>query len=543
MPGFRPGGRTIDRREILHMLGIGGAGLLAPGLSGGTAFAQSHKGTLVLAIDFADTVTFDPAHQSNYMAPLIVAACYEALITMTPDDYVNVKPALATAFQRTPDGKGWRFTLRDGVKFPSGNVMTADDVKYSLDRVLYVGDQPSQYLSNVARFDKVDDKTIDVILKSPEEPILTILAAPSFVVGEKKVMEEHGSDASKDAKANDKALNWLNQNSVGTGPYRLVRWEQNSQIQLVANPHYWRGKPPFERVVFRHIPDSAVQLLSLQRGDIDAAFNLIPEQVAILKDSKDIWIDSLVSTDFVYLALTSEAAFNKALAIKAARQAVGYAIDYDGIKDSLLAGKAVRPVTFLPVGTNGSTEELTREIGFRQDLDKAKKLLTEAGLPNGFEFDLQYGNGAITGTSFQVLAQKLQADLARVGIIAKLAPLDQVTFRTNYTTFKATSALTFWNPPAIESELWAAATVERVAKRVHWIPPEDVVKLVHRAAAEPDKQKQIALWREYQQIMVDQANLLILFQPIYQIGVRRSVKAFPLTAAGWQVEMFGAQPA
>jgi peptide/nickel transport system substrate-binding protein len=533
----------VDRRELLRMLGIGTAGVAGAALSGSPVLAQSHKGTLVLAIDFADTVTFDPAHQSNYVAPLICAACYECLVTMTPDDYVNVKPALATSWKRTPDGTGWRFTLRQGVKFPSGAVMTADDVKYSLDRVLYVGDQPSQYLSNVVRFDKVDDDTVDVILKNPAEPILTILAAPSFVVGEKKVMEEHGSDASKDAKANDKALAWLNQNSVGTAPYRLTRWEQNSQIQLVANPHYWRGKPPFDRIVIRHIPDSAVQLLSLQRGDIDAAFNLIPEQVATLKDNKDIWIDSLVSTDFVYLALTSESSFNKALGVNAARRAVGYAIDYDGIINLLLAGHAVRPVTFLPVGTNGSTEELTRQIGYRQDLEKSKKLLAEAGFPDGFEFDLQYGNGAITGTSFQVLAQKLQSDLARVGIKAKLAPLDQVTFRTNYTTFKATSALTFWNPPAIESELWAAATVERVAKRVHWVPPEDVVKLVHQAASETDKQKQIALWKQYQQIMVDQANLFVLFQPIYQIGVRRSIKAFPLTAAGWQVEMFGAQPA
>jgi peptide/nickel transport system substrate-binding protein len=423
------------------MIGIGTVGMAGAALSGSPVLAQSHKGTLVLAIDFADTVTFDPAHQSNYVAPLICAACYECLVTMTPDDYVNVKPALATSWQRTPDGTGWRFTLRQGVKFSSGAVMTADDVKYSLDRVLYVGDQPSQYLSNVVRFDKVDDKTIDVILKNPAEPILTILAAPSFVVGEKKVMEEHGSDASKDAKANDRALAWLNQNSVGTAPYRLTRWEQNSQIQLVANPYYWRGKPPFDRIVIRHIPDSAVQLLSLQRGDIDAAFNLIPEQVATLKDNKDIWIDSLISTDFVYLALTSEASFNKALSVNAARRAVGYAIDYDGIINLLLAGHAVRPVTFLPVGTNGSTEELTREIGYRQDLEKSKKLLAEAGFPDGFEFDLQYGNGAVTGTSFQVLAQKLQSDLARVGIKAKLAPLDQVTFRTNYTTFKATSAL------------------------------------------------------------------------------------------------------
>lgn len=536
-------GTRINRRDVLQLLGVGAAGVSAAALAGSPAYAQSHKGTLVLAIDFSDTWTLDPHTQSNYIPPLIVAACYECLVTMTPDDYINVKPQLAESFARTPDGKGWRFKLRQGVKFPSGNPVTVDDWIYSLDRVLRIGQQPSQYLSNVVSFDKVDDQTIDVILKEPNEPILTILAAPSFVVCEKKLLEAHGADASPEAKTKDKARPWLDQNSIGTGPYRLVRWEQNSTMQLVANPHYWRGKPPFERVVFRHMPDSAVQLLALQRGDVDAAFNLIPEQVATLKDNKDIWIDRLISTDFVYLALTSEPAFNKALSIKAARQAVGYAIDYDGIKNSLMAGNATRPVTFLPVGTNGSTEELTKEIGFHEDLDKARKLLAEAGLPNGFAFDLQYGTSAITGTTFQVLAQKLQSDLARVGIKATLAPLDTVTFRTQFTTYKATSALTFWNPPAIESELWAAATVERVAKRVHWTPPDDVVKLVHAAAAEQDKQKQVAMWKQYQQIMVDQANLIVLFQPIYQIGVRRSIKTFPLTAAGWQVDMFGVQPA
>lgn len=539
----RPTGTLVNRREIMRLLGLGGSALFAGSLDGPAAFAQSRGSTLVLAIDFADTVTLDPAHESNYVAPLIVAACYEALLTMSPGDYVTVKPSLATAWQRTPDGKGWRFTLRDNVKFPSGNVMTADDAKYSLDRVLYVGDQPSQYLSNVVSFNKVDDKTIDVILKNPAEPILTILVTPSFTVFDRKVLEAHGADASPDAKTKDHAIDWLNQNSVGTGPYRLVRWERSSQIQLVANPHYWGGKPPFERVVFRHMPDSAVQMLSLQRGDVDAAFNLIPEQVAILNKSKDIWVDSLESLDFVYLALTSEPAFNKYLALKPARQAIGYSIDYDGIKNSLLAGNAVKPASFLPIGTVGSTEKIAQEIGFNQDLDKAKKLLADAGLPNGFEFDLQYGESAITGTSFQVLAQKLQSDLARVGIKANLKPMDMVTFRTQYTTYKATSALTFWNPPSVENELWAAATVERVAKRVHWNPPEDVVKLVHQAAAEQDRQKQIDLWIKYQKIMVDQANLILLFQPIYKIGVRKSIKAFPLTAAGWQVDMFGVKPA
>jgi len=538
-----PTGMLIDRRDVLRLLGIGGGAILASSLDSPQVFAQARDKTLVIGIDFADTVTLDPAHESNYVAPLIVAACYEALVTMTPGDYIGIKPSLATAWKRTPDGKGWRFTLREGVRFPSGNVMTADDFKYSLDRVLHVGDQPSQYLSNVAAFEKVDGQTIDVILKNPAEPILTILVTPSFTVYERKVIEAHGSDDTPEAKIKDSAIGWLNQNSVGTGPYQLVRWERNSAIQLVANPHYWGGKPPFERVVFRHMPDSAVQLLSLQRGDIDAAFNLIPEQVATLSHSNDIWIDSLKSLDFVYLGLTEDPAFNKALAVKPARQAIGYAIDYEGIKNSLLAGNAVRPASFLPIGVLGSTEAIAREVGFHEDLDKARQLLAQAGMPKGFAFDLQYGQGAITGTSFDVLAQKLQSDLARVGIVANLKPMDMVTFRTQYTTYKATSALTFWNPPSVENELWAAATVERVARRVHWDPPTSVVQLVHRAAAEADREKQIAMWVEYQKIMVDQANLIMLFQPVYKIGVRRSVKSFPLTAAGWQVDMFGARRA
>ena len=131
--------------------------------------------------------------------------------------------------------------------------------------------------------------------------------------------------------------------------------------------------------MIRHFEDGAAQLLALRRGDIDVAFNLLPEQVASLKDEKDVWVNGLASLDYVYLALTHNAEFNKALANKKARQAIGYAIDYEGIKTSLLGGAATRPASFIPVGCLGSTEEVTNRIGFRQDLERSKKLLIEAG--------------------------------------------------------------------------------------------------------------------------------------------------------------------
>ena len=273
------------------------------------------------------------------------------------------------------------------------------------------------------------------------------------------------------------------------------------------------------------------------------AFNLIPEQIATLKGDAKIRVEGLTSLDFVYMSLNGNAELNKALAIKEARQAVGYAIDYDGLLTKMLGGNATRPASFLPIGVRGSTDAIAKEIGFREDLEKAKALLQKAGLAEGFEFDLSYGNAAIAGISYQTLAQKIQSDLARVGIKAKLNPMDQVNLRTQYLGGKAQSVITFWNPPAVENKLWAAATVERVAKRVGFQPSPELVQLVNTAAAEQDKEKQGKLWVDYQKAMVDLANLVVLFQPVYQVAVRSAVAAFPLTAAGWMADIGGAKPA
>ncbi|MBR1222532.1 ABC transporter substrate-binding protein [Bradyrhizobium sp. U87765 SZCCT0131] len=531
----------LSRRDMIQLLGIGGTALAA-GLPD-RVFAQSRKNTLVIGLDISDTITLDPARQAQYTPPMTLLAAYDMLVTMAPGDYITIRPALATKWARTPDGKGWRFTLREGVKFASGNPMTAEDVKWSLDRVLYLGDQTAQYIAHVDRTEIVDATTVDVVLKDPSQPLLTILAAPGFVIYDRKLLEQHGGDASIEAKTKDKATTWLNSNSAGAGAYRLVGWERNAQIQFVRNDNYWRGKPPFERVIIRHIGDSAAQLLSIRRGDVDIAFNLIPEQIATVKADANLRLEALTSLDFVYMALTQEAEYNKALAVKEARQAIGYAIDYDGIITNLLGGAAVRPANFLPIGVSGSTEKIARDIGFPQDLAKAKALLQGAGLADGFEFELAYGTAAIAGVTYQTLAQKIQADLARINIRVKLTPMDQVNLRTTYTGNKAQGGvLTFWNPPAVENLLWAAATVERVARRVHWAVPEDVTKLVHAAAGEQDPQKQADLWVAYQKRVVDQANLIILFQPIYQIAVRNTLDKLPLTAAGWQIDMYDTKP-
>jgi peptide/nickel transport system substrate-binding protein len=358
---------------------------------------------------------------------------------------------------------------------------------------------------------------------------------------EAKAVEAQGGTAGKDANTADKATQWLNQHSAGAGPFTLVGWTRGAQILLTRNPHYFRGPAHFEHVIVRHMGDSATQLLAIKRGDIGVAFNLIPEQIATLKDDKQVRIEGLRSLDYVYMALTNEPEFNKALAVKEARQAIACAIDYDGIINSLLGGKALRCASFIPIGLYGSTEETTKQIGWHQDLDRSKQLLQKAGFPGGFEFKITYGDAAVSGLSYAVLAQKLQSDLARVGIKVVLDPIDQVNLRTQYTTGKSQGGvLTFWNPSGVETDQWASASVLRVAKRIHWTPDPALKKTVLEAAAEQDVAKRTALYIDYEKALIDQASLLILFQPIYQFAVRNTLKTFPLTAAGWEAELYPA---
>lgn len=540
MPGLRSFAREKSGRSALRML-VGGL-VVAAFAAFAPAQAQD-KQVLVLGVDISDARNFDPARMADYSSPITNGAVYDSLVTQKPGEYEEVVPSLATEWERLDDGQRLRFTLRDDVKFWDGSPLTAEDVKFSLDRLLNVKDQPAVYASNLEKTEVVDEHTVDLYIKNPAEPIMINLAAPAFAIYSKAMTEAQGGVSTPGAEQEDSATQWLNQNSAGTGPYHMVQWERNAQIMLQKNPHYWGGEVPFERVVIRHIGDSAAQLLALENGDIDAAFNLTTEQLATLEDSENIDIARGLSLDYVYMTLTSSGELNEALAKAENRLAVAHAIDYDGIIEHLMGGNAVRPVNFLPIGVGGSTEELLEEIGYREDLDKSRELLAAAGNPDGFSFQLSYANAAIVGTSYQLLAQKIQSDLARVGITAELNPMDQVQLRTQYTGGETQSVITFWNPPSPEPQLWASASIERVAGRVRWEVPQEVKDVVAAAGAEQDPAKRIELYTEYTEMLQAQGNYILLFQPIYRIATSQAIDDFNLTAAGWQVQLGDIKPA
>jgi peptide/nickel transport system substrate-binding protein len=534
------GSHRISRRALLT---TAGAGTIAWSLGEwGVRPASAAKNVLVIGIDISDTNFLDPARQFVYSAPMTIRAAYEALLTMTPGDYETLRPLLATKWERVDDGNAWQLHLREGVKFTSGNPLTAEDVKFSFDRLKNLKDSPADLAANFKSTDVVDTHTVKITMDDKNQPLITLLTSPTFVITDSRTIMAHNGASGSDASTKDKASQWLDQSSAGTGPYILKQWERNSQIVLERNNAYWRKPAAFQRVIIKHIPESETQVITLKRGDIDAALNLTARQLDSLKGASGIRIVQGRSLDFVYMTLTSSTDLNAALAKKEARQAVAYAIDYDGLIKALLEGYAVRPPNFIPVGMGGVTTDLTKQIGYRYDPARSKDLLQKAGLPNGFSFELSYGNAAIVGTSYQLIAEKIQADLAKVGISAKLNPMDQATMRTKFLKGETQSVLTFWNPDFADPWDWAEPTVHRVAKRVHWDVPAKASDLMTKGAGATTKKESDANYLELQKILVDEANYLVLFQPVYRYATRTSITGWKPTAAGWIADLYDVQP-
>ena len=162
--------RTTSRREFMASIGALGLAGLAP--FSGIVYAQGRKTALLIGLDIGDSITFDPARLAQYSSPMTVHNAYDTLVTMAPGDYINLKPNLATSWEYRPDGKAIRFKLLKGAKFASGNPVTAEDIKWSIERVINLKDQPAQYIAHVDKVEIVSPDTIDIVMKDPTQPLL-----------------------------------------------------------------------------------------------------------------------------------------------------------------------------------------------------------------------------------------------------------------------------------------------------------------------------------------------------------------------------------
>jgi peptide/nickel transport system substrate-binding protein len=497
----------------------------APVAPAAPAAAGASNQNLIIAIDQSDVKTLDPAREFEFAAAFVDLNVYDTLITQKgPDQLSEYVPVLAKEWKISPDGKEYTFTLRDDVKFASGNPLTADDVKFSLMRLKNIKGNPGWMMDPLKEVQVVDKTTVKTILNDSFGDWLAVLAGPNSGIVDSKLVKEHEGTDAEGADQNDKAEEWMNQNSAGSGPFVLKGWQKNNVISLERNPTYFQGAAKLAKVEIRDVPSPATQKLQVETGDVDVALSLTPDLVDTLKNNPNVKVTLGQSLDNLYMGLTTDPAINPNLAKKEVRQAIRAAVDYDGIL-ALTNGQAVRGPAVYSIGVLGLTQADADRINPKYDPDKAKQLLASVGLSGGFSFPLEYGTGpSPVGVTYESIAQKVQADLKKVNIDVQLVPEAFDVMLTKYRAKDRTAVISYNQPDYLGASDWADQMILGTwAPRLHY-DSKAAQDLAKKGDAEVDSQKRAAIYQEMLQLLVDEGPYVMLVQGKAPVVTRSNVQ-------------------
>jgi peptide/nickel transport system substrate-binding protein len=492
------------------------------------AFADTPADTLVIAKQIDDIITLDPAEAYEFMGIETIANTYDRIMRFEPTDITKVVPGVAESYTLSDDGKTFTFKIRPGQKFASGNPVTSADAAFSLQRVVKLDKTPAFLIGqlgwtkdNVDQMVKaVDGETFTITITEDFAPSL-VLSLMSSVVGsvvDMKTVMEHEA-------AGDMGNGWLKTNSAGSGAYALKSWKANESVSLEMNPNYRGGPAALKRVVIKHVVEAAAQKLLIEKGDVDIARDLQPDQIAAVTGNKDIALTTIPQASVYYVGLNLKTTQFQDVKV---RQAMHYLVDYDGMVNSFLNGKAKVHQTFWPSGFWAALDE--NQYTF--DPAKAKALLAEAGVKDGLEFTLDMPNTV----PFTTIAQSIQETMAQGGVKVTLVPAEQKTVLTKYRARQHQMLLINWGPDYMDPHTNADSFARNpdnsdepkskpLAWRNAWDIPE-ITKMTDAAVRERDEGKREQMYKDLQKKVMDEGPFMIMFQDTIQLAMRANVKGF-----------------
>lgn len=502
--------------------------------AGATAEALERKDVLVIGMATSDLISLDPAKAFEFTGVGLIAQIYDRLLDFRPGHYDVPGASLATSWEVSEDGRTWTFNLRKDAVFHSGNPLTADDVVYSIQRVVTLRDQPSfiltQFGITATSVRAIDAHTFQVTLdkKYAGGIFLACLAAGVASVVDADVVKQHIAKTDKYPDG-DMGLTWLSTNSAGSGPFQLRRWAKNERVVLEANPAHWANVPKLKRVVVKEINEATSRRLQVEKGDIDIAWELFPDQVKALRTHPDLVIEKFPGTTIYYIGINVA---KDPLADRRVRRAIRHAIDYDGIINHIMGGAAKPINSFIPEGFAG----YTGEILYTRDMAKARRLLADAGYPDGFEITMDTGDQ----TPNPELAQSVQASLGKIGIKVNINKLVSAQLWPKYRAQKHDLIMARWGPDYNDPHTNAQPFADYTAKQLAWRNTyynDQTAKLIQQAGSEMDQAKRIGIYRRVNAIIQEDGPYVFLFQPLYQYAVRTNIKGFfpPPTFDLWKL--------
>jgi len=506
---------------------------MAVGMTAVPVLAETPANMLVIANRIDDITTLDPAESFEFAGSDVSRNVYNKLVNFDPMNLdAGYGPDLAASWTVSDDGKTITFTMRDGVKFASGNPVRAEDAAWSLQRAVILNKTPSFILTQFG-FNK--DNAKQTITSSGNTVSITTdkRFATSFVLNSltatiggildmKEVMKHEVNG--------DMGNAWLKTHTAGSGAYTLVSWKPNESVTLQANPNFYKGEPAMKRVIVRHVQESSTQRLLLERGDIDVARNLNPEDIAGITGKPGVKIANELRGRLMYISFNQK---HPILSKPEVRQALKYLVDYAGMQNSFLKGQYVIHQNFLPATFLGAIDDAPYSL----NVEKAKELLKKAGV-GPFEITA----GVREAQERLEIAQSLQNTFAKAGITLKLTVGTGKQILSKYRARELDMYVGAWGPdypdPQTNAGTFAynpdnsdaAGATGLLAWRNAWDTGGLTAK-VAAAVVEPDRAKRKVMYENIQREFLKIAPFAILFQRIEQTGERDNVKNLNLGGA------------
>lgn len=403
----------------------------SPGAAPGTS-PVANANTLIFGSG-GDPANLEPGNNEDSNSGYLLEQIYDRLIDYKPGG-TELEPALATEWAASEDGLTWTFKLRDDVKFHDGTAFNAEAVKINVERwwdpksPLGFRDAGKTYAiweglfggykgdpdSTLQAVNVVDPYTVEFELKQPFAAFPAAIGSSYFGFASPDAIKKAGAD-----------FGIAGSQAVGTGPFKFVEWRTGDRLVLEKNPDYWKpGLPKVDQVVFRFIKEPSARLAELRAGSIDFTVDIAPDQLAELKSDPSLQEVRRPPFNVGYLALNPS---YEPLSKPEVRQAIAMAINRKAIVDSFWSGLASTDSFFMPPSLKQYQDAAQGEYEYNPE--QAKKMLADAGYPNGFDLELWYM--PVSRPYFPTpkpIAEAFSADLEAIGIRTKLNTKDWAAY-------------------------------------------------------------------------------------------------------------------
>lgn len=478
------------------------------------ASAPAGKKDLIV-VQGADVQKFDPHMSSSVSDTSLTFNIYDNLLFRSGDN--SLKPALATEWKRINDTT-WQFKLRQGVKFHNGEPFNAQVAKFSMERTLPTGDPKTTtktYFLSVDRVDIVDDYTINFVTMFPDPLLPDRLSVFGGQIIPKAYFEKVGPDE-------------FNAKPIGTGPLKFVEWVKDDHATLEVNKEWWGGTIPFERVIFKPMPESAPRVAALLKGEADIITKLPPDDVDQVNKSANAMAVGVPYAGLYVLTTNYLRPFP--MNDKYVHQAMSLAIDRQAFVRDLWRGQGVVPNGIYPQGNRFYDPNLP-PLEYNQT--KAKEMLQKAGY-KGEEIVFETTNGFLANDKQG--AEAITQMWRDVGIKATLEVIEY-SVRAQKVREKSFKGV-FWSDPTDvlsdpDGMVWRQLSPG--APNDYWRNPE-WDKLMEEARSTLDEAKRRQLYDAAHKIYLEYQIMIPVIQPVESYGIQRYIDWKPRANQAFEIE-------